>query len=87
MTADLGLIVHAAERKANEFASGRLGNRPAKRGLADTGRADQAQNRSGQLVGALLDSKVFDDPLLDLLETVMIIVENLLGKFEVLLDL
>ena len=86
VTADLRLIVHAAQRKANEFASGRLGDRPAKRGLADAGRADQAQNRPGQLVGALLDREVFDDPLLDLVETVMIIVENLLGKFEVLLD-
>ena len=87
MAANFGLVAHAAERKANEFASVRLGDRPAKRGLADAGGANQAQNRPGQLVGALLDGEVFDDPLLDLLKTVMIIVENLLGKFEVLLDL
>ena len=36
-------------------------------------------------VGTLLDGEVFDNPLLDLVETVMIIVENLLGKLEVLL--
>jgi hypothetical protein len=35
----------------------------------------------------MLDGEVFDDPLLDLVETVMIIVENLLGKPEVLLEL
>ena len=38
-------------------------------------------------VGALLDGEVFDDPLLDLVKTIMIIVEKLLGEFEVLLDL
>src|SRR6516162_1358361 len=52
-----------------------------------TGRPDQAQDGAGQLVGALLDGEVFDDPLLDLVKTIMIIVENLLGEFEVLLDL
>jgi hypothetical protein len=29
----------------------------------------------------LLDREVFDDPLLDLVETIMITVEKLLGKF------
>jgi len=79
--------VHAAEREAHEGAAGRPRDRPSERRLADAGRADQAQDRPGQLVGALLDREVFDDPLLDLVETVMIIVENLLGKVEVLLDL
>ncbi len=87
VAADLGLIVHAAEREAHEVAAGRPRDRFAERGLADAGRPDQAQDRAGQLVGALLDREVFDDPLLDLVETVMIIVENLLGKLEVLLDL
>jgi hypothetical protein len=78
--------VHAAEREAHEGAAGRPRDRLAERGLADAGRADQAQDRPRQLVGALLDREVFDDALLDLVETVMIIVEHLLGK-QVLLDL
>jgi len=66
---DLGLIVYAAERDAHEVAAGRLRDRLAERGLADARRTDQAQDRPGQLVGALLDGEVLDDPLLDLVET------------------
>ena len=80
MAANLGLVAHAAERHAHELASGRLGDRLAERGLADAGRADQAEDRSGQLVGALLHREVLDDALLDLLQAVVIGVEDLLGE-------
>ncbi len=80
MAADFGLVAHAAERHAHEFAPGRLGDRFAERGLADAGRTDQAQDRSGQLIGALLHGQIFDDPLLDLFQAEMIGVENLLGQ-------
>ena len=87
VTADLGLVAHAAERHAHEFAAGRLRDRLAERGLADAGRADQAQDRPGQLVGALLHGEIFDDALLDLLQAEVIVVEDLLRELEVLLDL
>ena len=84
MAADLGLVAHAAERNADELASGRLGDRLAKRGFADAGRADQTKDRAGQLIGALLDGQILDDPLLDLLETEMIGVEDLFGERQIL---
>ena len=87
MAADLGLVAHAAERHAHEFAPRRLGDRLAERGLADARRADEAQDRAGQLVRAALHRKIFDDPLLDLVEAVMLRVESLLRGDEVLLDL
>ena len=87
MAADLGLVAHAAERHAHEFAAGRLGDRLAERGLADAGRTDQAQDRPGQLVGALLHGEILDDALLDLLQAEVIGVENLLGERQILLDL
>ena len=87
VTADLGLVAHAAERHAHEVAAGRLRDRLAERGLADAGRSDQAQDRAGQLVGALLHGEILDDALLDLLQAVVIRVEGLLGLPEVLLDL
>jgi hypothetical protein len=87
VTPDLGLIVYAAERDAHEVAAGRLGNRLAERGLADARRTGQAQDRPGQFVGALLDGEIFDDALLDLLDPVMVVVENLLGVDEILIDL
>jgi hypothetical protein len=50
VTADLGLVTHAAQRHAHEFAPGRLGDGPAERGLADAGRSDEAEDRPLQLV-------------------------------------
>ena len=87
VTADLGLVAHAAERHAHEVAAGRLRDRLAERGLAHAGRTDQAQDRPGQLVGALLHGEILDDPLLDLLQAEVIVVEDLLRSLEVLLDL
>ena len=55
--------------------------------LADAGRADKAENGAGELVGALLDSEVLDDPLLDLLQAVMVVVEDLLRSLRSFLTL
>src|ERR1700728_1637711 len=87
MAANFGLVPHAAERDAHEFASRRPRYRLSERSLADAGRTDQAQDRAGQLVGALLDRKVFDDALLDLLEAEMVGFKNLIGEPQILLDL
>src|SRR6516164_4776734 len=87
VTPDLGLIVDTAERNAHEVAAGRLRDRLAERGLADAWRTDQAQDRPGQLVGALLDGEIFNDALLDLLDPVMVVVEDLLGVNKIVIDL
>ena len=50
VTTDLGFIANAAERHADEFAAGRLGDRHAERRLTDAGRSDEAEN------GTLRDS-------------------------------
>ena len=84
VAADLGLVAHAAERDAHELAAGRLGDRFAERGFADARRADEAEDRPSQLVGALLHGEIFDDAFLDLLQAVMIDVEDLLGELQVL---
>jgi hypothetical protein len=55
--------------------------------LPTPGRADEAQDRALQLVGARLHRQVLDDALLDLVETVVLLVEDLLGLGQVLLDL
>jgi hypothetical protein len=79
VAADLGLVAHAAQRHAHELAVGGLGDRLAERGLADAGRADQAQDRRLQLVDALLHGEVLEDAFLDLLQAVVVLVEHLLG--------
>ena len=87
MAANLGLVAHAAQREADEVAAGGARHRLAQRGLADTRRAHQAQDRPLQLAGALLDGQILDDPLLDLLQAIVIGVEDFLGLDDVLLDL
>ena len=67
MAADFGLIVYAAERDVHEVAARGVRDRLAERCLADARRTDQAQDRPGQLIGALLHRQVFDDSFLDLL--------------------
>ena len=43
VAADLGLVVHAAERDADELAAEGAGDRLAERGLADAGGPDEAR--------------------------------------------
>jgi hypothetical protein len=87
MAADLRLVAHAAERHAHELPIRRAGDRLPQRSLADAGGADQAQDRRLELVDALLHGQVLDDPLLDLLEPVVIFVEHFLGIAEIGVDL
>ena len=87
MAADLGLVAHAAQAHPDELAARGLGDRLAERGLADAGRADEAQDRRLQPVDALLHREVLDDALLDLLEAVVVGVEDLHRGGEVLADL
>ncbi|KFB71547.1 MAG: hypothetical protein AW09_003314 [Candidatus Accumulibacter phosphatis] len=79
MAADFGLIVDAAERCAHELSSQRSGDRLAKRGLANSGRADKAQNGSVPARVELAHREKLDDTLLDLVEAEMIGVEDLTG--------
>ncbi len=71
MTTDLRLVAHATEGDAHELAARRLGDGAAERGLADAGRADEAQDRASQLVGAALHGEILDDAFLDLVEAVV----------------
>ena len=78
-----GLVADAAQRQPHEVASGRLGDRARQRGLADARRADQAQDRPFELLHQRLHGEVLEDPLLDLLEAVVVLVEDPLGVDDV----
>ena len=84
MAADLGLVADAAERHADELASGRARDRLADRRLAGAGRADEREDRAGALVvldAALLaelrDGDVLDDAVLHVVEARVVGVEHL----------
>ena len=86
MAADFGLVANPAKRHAHIFAPGGARDRLAKRGLADSRRADKAQDRSLDRLCALLHGKKFDDAVLDLLQPVMVGVENFASLDDVFLQ-
>jgi len=71
---------------ARKLAPRGAGDGAAQRGLADARGPDQAQNRALQFVGADLHREIFDDPLLDLLQAIMVLVEDPLGLGDVVLQ-
>ena len=83
MAADLRLVVDAAEAHPDELAAHRPGDALAERRLADAGRSDEGEDRAADLVGEGADREVLEDPLLDLLEAVVVLVEDLGGLLDV----
>ena len=87
MATNFGLVPHAAKAHAHKFAPRRLGDRLAKRRLADTRRADQAQDRALHFARTLLHSQILQDALLDLFQTIVVVMKDFLRLIDILLDL
>ena len=79
VAADFGLIAHAAERHADELASGGLGDRHSQRSLADARRPDETEDRAFGILDQLAHGEKFKDALLDLLQAIVIFVQNFFG--------
>ena len=87
MAADFRFVTNAAERHAHEFTTRRVGDRLAKRCLADARRPDEAEDGPLELVRPRLHGEILKDALLDLLQAIMLLVEDRLRFGDVLLDL
>ena len=92
VAADLGLVADAAEGDADELAAQRARDGLAERGLADAGRPDEQDHGAGAaaaddlqaaLGAAGADGEVLHDPVLDLVEAVVVGVEHLAGGGDV----
>ena len=77
MPADLGLVAHAADVMRTNLRPMRLGDAVAEAGLADAGRADEAQDRPVQVGLELADRQELEDAVFDLFEVVVVAVEDL----------
>src|SRR5438093_556108 len=75
VAADFGLVAHPAERQPHELAVHRAGDRLRQRRLADARRSGEGEDRRLRLLHQRPDGEELEDPLLDLLEPVMIFVE------------
>ena len=78
MTANLGLVVHAAERDALELAAQSARDAAAERGLAHARRSDKAEDRPLHIGLETAHAQVVEDAILHPLQVVVIQVENLL---------
>src|SRR3990170_6613581 len=89
MSPDLGLVAHAAKRETHEIAAHRPSDRTAKTGPANAGRTDEAQDGPLDATGliALRDKlphgQEVNDALFDFLQTVVIVIEDLLGLIDI----
>ena len=83
VAADFRLVAQTAERDACELATERVGHAFAERGLADAGRAGEAEDRAFEIVLELDDGEKFQQPLLHFLQAEMLFVENFGRGFEV----
>jgi hypothetical protein len=79
VTADLGLVAHASDRDALELSAQRAGDRPTQAGLADSRRADEAQDGARRIRLQRPHRQVLEDPVLDLLQVVVVGVQHLAG--------
>ncbi len=80
---DLCFVAHPAEREPHEVSPGCARDRSRERGLPGTRRPDKAQDRAGGLAHQLANRQKFEDSILDLFETVVVLVEDFLGAFDV----
>ena len=83
MAADLRLVTYAAERQPHELSSGGAGDGLGQRGLAHSGRPDKAQNGATGLLDQLTNGQELQDPLFDLDQTVVVLVEDSLRPVNV----
>jgi hypothetical protein len=74
---DLGDVTEAADRDAVEAPVERAGNALCDRRLSDTGRADEAENLALDGAAQLADGKELKDPVLDVGQAVVVLVEDL----------
>src|SRR5438270_3152899 len=79
MTADLGFIVQPTERHALELASQGARDGAAERGLAYSGRPDEAKDRPLHAGLQPAHGKVIQDAIFHLLQVVVVFVEDLFG--------
>lgn len=83
VAADFGFIADAAERDAHILAVGRARDRFGNGAFADAGRADKTDDLPVELGRELLDGHKFQNAVLDLAQTVVVLVENLRGLLNV----
>ena len=83
VTTDLRLVVQATQRHTHILAFHSRGDALAQRGLTDTRRTVEADNRTLQVTPQSQHSHIFEDTLLHLFHTVVVLIEDFLRTLQV----
>ena len=83
MTANLRFVAHSAEADPNELAAQRVGDRLTQTGFAYARRPEKTEDCAVPLRIEFSHGQIFDQPLLNLFQIVVIAVKDLLGLIEV----
>ena len=83
MSAEFGLVVHSSQGYPDIFPAQGLCHGLSEAGLANSGRTVEAEDGGLHIALQFQHGQIFDDPVLDRLETVMVIVEHLLSMPQV----
>ena len=83
MAADFGLVTHAAQRYARKFALNRLGNAACQTRLAHARRTNQTKNRATCALRQRTHGKIFQNALLNLLQSIMVCIQRILRLFQI----
>ncbi len=83
VAADLRLVAHAAQAEPLKLAAQRARDRLAQARLTHPRRADEAEDRAPDIRLQLVYGEVFEDPVLDLAQAVVVLVEDPRGAPQV----
>ena len=83
MSTNFALIADTTNRDPGELALKGTGDRVSKRRLSHSGRADKAQNRRAGVRLQASHGQLFKDAVLDLLDSVVVLIEDLSSPFQI----
>src|SRR5438093_13406876 len=83
MTTDFRLVAHTAETDPHKFAAQRVGNRLAETGFAYAGRPEKTEDRAVSLRIEFSYREIFDEPLFNFFQIVVIAIKDLLRLIEI----
>ena len=83
MAADFGLVTHAAQRYARKFALNRLGNTACQARLAHARGTNKTEDRATCALRQRTHRKIFQNALLNLLQSIMVCIQRILRLFQI----
>src|SRR5262247_1377111 len=83
MAANLRLITNTAQSQPHKLAACSAGDGHPERSLTDARRSDEAEDRTFRFLDELPNGEKLENAVFNFLESVMILIQNLFGNFDI----